>query len=215
MLRNAHSRPVATYCALALCGALAFSACASKYAQVPARLELRPYGRVALLVFSSEDESGGLGRLATQRFAEAVLRSQPGFELLELGAPDPALRDLAASGNATALARALGDHQDVPAVFVGHLKVSGIRGRGRIGPPGDLSLRASASAELTVRLLSSRTGGTLWRSSSAASGVVGRVAFAGRLPSVAVRDPDEAYAEVVSTLVMEASQDLRPTRVKQ
>jgi hypothetical protein len=78
-----------------------------------------------------------------------------------------------------------------------------------------LSLRASASAELTVRLLSSRTGGTLWRSSSAASGVVGRVAFAGRLPSVAVRDPDEAYAEVVSTLVMEASQDLRPTRVKQ
>jgi len=58
---------------------LALSACASKYAQVPARLDLQPYGRVALVTFVSDAEHGGLSALATQRFAESVLGSQTGF----------------------------------------------------------------------------------------------------------------------------------------
>ena len=58
-------------------------------------------------------------------------------------------------------------------------------------------------------------GGTLWRSSSSASGTVGRVALAGGLPSVAMRDSEEAYAEIVATLVNTVSSDLRPTWVKQ
>jgi hypothetical protein len=104
--------------ALALCGALALSACSSKYAMVPARMDLAPYGRVALVTFSAEQSNRAMSTLATQRFAEALLANQSGVELLEVPATDSSFK-----GNpdtdAAALALALGKERDVPAVFVG------------------------------------------------------------------------------------------------
>ena len=209
MLWIRSARPFGMRRALAVCGALALGGCASKYAQVPPRLDLQPYGRVALVAFSADQSGDELGTLATQRFAEALLASQSRVELLELadtGAARPA--------DPAALAQALGREKDVPAVFVGHLKVSGVRPKGRIGGIGTMNVRASVSAELTVRLLSTSTGATVWRSSASADGNVGRVSLSDR-PSIAMRDPNEAYDEVVDRLVSSVTRDLRPTWVKQ
>ncbi|HEV2085142.1 MAG TPA: hypothetical protein VGR09_08665 [Gemmatimonadales bacterium] len=200
--------------ALALCAALALSACASKYARVPARLDLAPYGRIAIVTFSADQANSGLSTMATQRFAEALLASQSGIELLELGAADSSLRRLAERGDGTALAQALGRDKDVPAVFMGQFTMSGVKPRARLDVSG-MKVKASVSAELTVRLLSTRTGGTVWRSSSVANGTVGRVAITDRLPSVAMRDKEEAYSELVSQLVADVTHDLRPTWIKQ
>jgi hypothetical protein len=199
---------------LAVCGTLTLSACASKYAQVPARLDLRPHGRVALVTFVSDEENRGMSALATQRFAERLLAGQPGVELLELGATDSVIKSLPPGTDPIVLAQAIGAARDIPAVFVGQLKVSGVKPRARLDVR-DVNVRATVSAELTVRLLSTRAGGTLWRSSSAASGTVGRVALAGGLPSVALRDTEEAYDEIVRSLVTDVTRDLRPTWVKQ
>jgi hypothetical protein len=215
MLWNQAVRPAPARALLALCGTLALSACAAHYAQVPARLDLEPYGRVAVVTFSTEQAHKDLSALATQRFAEALLSSQSGVELLELSSADTALQTLALAGDASALAQALGREKHVPAVFLGQLKVSGVKPRGLISAAGALNVKASVSAELTVRLLSTSTGGTVWRSSSVANGTVGRLAMAGQLPSVAVRDPNEAYGEVVGTLIRDVTRDLRPTWVKQ
>jgi hypothetical protein len=211
---NSANRPVRMQYALALCGSLALSACSSKYAMVPARLDLAPYGRIAIVAFSAEQANNSMSTLATQQFAEALLASQSGIELLELGAADSSLKALSANPDGAALAQALGKEKDVPAVFVGSLRVSGVKPRGHIGASG-VNVGASVSAELTVRLLSTRTGGTVWRSSAAANGTVGRVAISNRLPSIAVRDREEAYGEVVQQLVADVTRDLRPTWVKQ
>lgn len=200
---------------LAVCGTLALSACGAHYAQVPARLSLQPYGRVALVTFSTEQANHDLTALTTQRFAEALLASQSGFELLELSSTDSTLQKLVAGGDAAALAQAIGREKHVPAVFLGHVTASGVTPRGRLSATGGLSMKATVSAELTVRLVSTSTGGTLWRSSSAANGTVGRVGVSGALPSVAVRDPNEAYGEMVGELVRGVTRDLRPTWVKQ
>jgi hypothetical protein len=213
MSRNGANQPIRMQYALALCGALALSACSSKYAAVPARLDLAPYGRVALVTFSAEQPNKTMSSLATQRFAEALLASQSGVELLELPATDSSLKGLASDVDGAALARALGD-KDIPAVFVGYLKVSGVKPRGHLGLSG-MNVRAAVSAELTVRLLSTKTGGTVWRSSAAANGTVGTLAISDRLPSIAMRDKEEAYGEVVSQLVTDVTRDLRPTWVKQ
>jgi hypothetical protein len=211
-----HAVPLARAGAtLALCSTLALSACGAHYAQVPARLHLEPYGRVAIVTFSTEQANKDLSTLATQRFAEALLASQSRVELLELSSADTALQALAAAGDASALAQALGRDKHVPAVFLGQLKVSGLKPRGLISAAGGLNVRASVSAELTVRLVSTSTGGTVWRSSSVANGTVGRLAVAGQLPSVTVRDPNDAYGEVVRDLVWNVTRDFRPTRVKQ
>jgi hypothetical protein len=200
--------------ALAVCGTLVLSACASKYAQVPPRLDLRQHGQVALVTFTSSEEHRGMSELATRRFAEALLAGQPGVELLELTPSDSVLRSLPRGTDPIVLAQRLGEARGIPAVFVGELRVSGVRPRAHVAVD-DLRLRATVSAELGVRLLSTRAGGTLWRSSSTASGTVGRVALAGGLPSVAVRETEEAYGEIVATLVDNVSTDLRPTWVKQ
>jgi hypothetical protein len=199
---------------LAVCGTLALSACASKYAQIPARLDLRPHGQVALVTFWAPEEHRGMSELATRRFAEALLAGQPGVELLELPASDSVLRSFPRGTDPVVLAQALGEARGIPAVFVGELRVSGMKPRARVAV-GDLKLRATVSADLGVRLLSTRAGGTLWRSSSSASGTVGGVALAGGLPSVSLRDTEEAYDEIVGTLVERVTADLRPTWVKQ
>jgi hypothetical protein len=214
MFSNRPNRPLRTQYALALCGLAALSACSSKYAVVPARLDLAPYGRVAVVAFSAEQTNSGMSALATQRFAEALLRSQSGIELLELNSADSSLNGLSANGNGAALAQALGRDKDVPAVFVGHLKVSGVKPSGKLSLSG-MNVRAAVSAELTVTLLSTKTGGTVWRSSAAANGTVGRLGLSGALPSIAMRDKEEAYGEVVSQLVTDVTRDLRPTWVKQ
>jgi hypothetical protein len=214
MPRFGDSRPVPARWALAVCGTLALSACASKYAQVPPRLDLRQHGQVALVTFAAPEEHRGMSELATRRFAEALLAGQPGVELLELPASDSVLRSLPRGTDPVVLAQALGEARGIPAVFVGELRVSGVKPRARVGVD-DLKLRATVSAELGVRLLSTRAGGTLWRSSSSASGTVGGVALAGGLPSVSLRDTEEAYDEIVGALVERVTADLRPTWVKQ
>jgi hypothetical protein len=214
MLSGSVAKPVRMQYALALCGSLVLSACASKYSQVQPRLDLAPYGRVALVTFVSDQPNVGMSSLATQRFAEALLSSQSGVELLELGAADSSLRALPADADAPALAQALGKQKGVPAVFVGSLKVSNVKPKGHISTSG-FNVRAGVSAELTVRLLSTSTGGTVWRSSSVASGTVGRLDISDRLPSIALRDKEEAYGELVQQLIAEVTRDLRPTWVKQ
>ena len=214
MLRNSARQPVRMQYALALCGALALSACSSKYAAVPARLDLTPYGRIAIVSFSAEQPNRAMSSLATQRFAEVLLSTQTGVELLELQATDTSLKGLNPDDDAAAIARLLGKEREVPAVFVGALKVSGVKPRGHLGVSG-MNVRAAVSAELTVRLLSTKTGGTIWRSSSAANGTVGTLALTDRLPSIAMRDKEEAYGEVVGQLVTDVTRDLRPTWVKQ
>jgi hypothetical protein len=214
MLRIRANRPVRLQHALAVCGSLAIAACASKYSQVPARLDLAPFGRIALITFAADQPNSAMGSLATQRFAEALLANQSGVELLELNAGDSSLKKLGSSVDGVELAKALGKDRNVPAVFVGSLKISNVKPHGHIDASG-MNVRAGVSAELTVRLLSTSTGGTVWRSSSVASGTLGGVNISDRLPSIGVRDKDQAYGEMVSQLIAEVTRDLRPTWVKQ
>jgi hypothetical protein len=214
MLRIRANRPVRLQHALAVCGSLALAACASKYSQVPARLDLAPFGRIALVTFAADQPNSAMGSLATQRFAEALLANQTGVELLELSASASSLKKLGASVDGVELAKALGKDRNVPAVFVGSLKISNVKPRGHIDASG-MNVRAGVSAELTVRLLSTSTGGTVWRSSSVASGTLGGVNISDRLPSIGIRDKDEAYGQMVSQLIAEVTRDLRPTWVKQ
>jgi hypothetical protein len=200
--------------ALALCGALLLLGCSSKYSQLPARLDLAQYGRVALLAFSAEQPNDAMSALATQRFAEALLASQSGVELLEIGSADSVLKALPANADGATIAQALGKQKNVPAVFVGTLKLSKVKPKGHLDASG-VNVRAGVSAELTVRLISTSTGGTVWRSSSVADGTVGRLNISDRLPSIAVRDKEEAFGEVVHQLIVDVTRDLRPSWVKQ
>jgi len=179
-------------------------------------MDLTSYDRIALVTFTSDQGKASLGTLATQRFSEAVLDSQHGFELLELGPADSAVARLLAAGDAPEAARRLGQQKQVPAVFFGQLSVTDVKPDGTIGAGGSVNIGGTVSAELNVRLLSTATGGTLWRSSASESRKVGQVSTApGRLPSISATDPSAAYADMIEEMAVRVTRDFRPTWVKQ
>ncbi len=193
-------RPRNALALIAVCATLALSACAAHYVQVAPRMDLGPYGHVALVTFRGANADSGVAALATRRFAESVLSGQGGIEVLELDAADTTLKALADRG--------------VPAVFLGTLTLTDPHRSGHVSM-SSVSVRETVSAELSVKLVSTSTGGTMWRSSARTDGTLGRASLAGLRPSVSIRDKDEAYGEVVDRLVATVTQDLRPTWVKE
>src|SRR2546430_856974 len=76
-------------------------------------------------------------------------------------------------------------------------------------------LEATVKVELAVRLLSTRSGATLWRSSAWATERVGHVALVGGQLDFSAKDPKEAYGPLVNTLIRLVTQDMRSTWQRQ
>lgn len=182
--------------------ALSGLACASHSILVPPRLNLVPYGSVGLVTFTMENAKGTLNDLATKRFEEYVLAAQTGIEV----------REFAQADSAQALG---GGDRGVPVVFFGHLKVSNVKPSGGLIGLSLPHVEATVSADLSVELRSTRTGGVLWRSSATATEKVGQLAIVGGQPEFSARDPNDAYGNLVNRLVYAVTYDVRSTWVRQ
>src|SRR5260370_18658674 len=180
--------PAASYCGpmittrsatliLALCAA----GCAGNRVLVPPRLDLKPYGKLGLVTFTVENAKGSLHQFATERFEEEVLAAQPGIESLELRQLDSTLD--------AARAQQLGKQRGVAAVFAGHLKVTNPQASGGIAGLLTPHLEATIRVDLSVRLLSTQSGGTGWRSRAGATQKRGPASPGERAPASPGRDP--------------------------
>lgn len=207
-------KPRHTAAALIGCVALTLS-CGAHRVLVPPRLDLVPYGSVGLVEFTMEQAKGSLNELATRRFSEEILAAQRGVEVQELGDADALLRRTGQASLGPDAARALGGEQGVPAVFFGHLRISNVKPEGGLIGLTMPHIEATVSAELSVELLSTRTGGTLWRASAARSEKVGGLAIIGGEPHFSAKDPNDAYGRLVDRLVAAVTRDLRATWEKQ
>jgi len=187
--------------------------CGGKTHQVldPARFDLRPYGTVALVTFTIENAKGSLHTLATERFSEAVLAAQPGVEVLEIGTADSVMARVGEREFGAATAQAIGTGRRAPVVFVGHLKVSNVKPTASMAGLSVPRLEAKVTVELSVRLVSTTSGGTLWRASSIITESIGHVGMSGGLPTFSASDPNEAYGNLVGYLVRQVTWDFRPT----
>ena len=184
-------------CALVI---LAGTACASHRVLMPPRMDLHPYPRLGLVTFTVENAKGNLHEFATERFSEDVLAAQPGIEVLELGAQDTLMQRLGERELGIATAQELGRQRGVGAVFAGLVTPH---------------LEATVRVDLTVRLLSAQSGGTVWRSSAWATQKVGGVSVVGGQLNFSARDPKTAYGPLVNRLIELVTEDFRSTWVRQ
>jgi hypothetical protein len=178
---------------------------------VPPRLDLKQYGRVGLVLFTIEKAKGELDQVATRRFSEDLLAAQPGVEVLELGPADSVRRRLGEKDMGAMTAQAVGAARGAPVVFIGHLKMSNVTPSGGLRSLSLPHLEATVSAELSVALYATESGGTLWRSSGVASRKIGGLAIVGGEPYFSAKDPNKAYLGLVNDLVDYVTRDLRAT----
>jgi hypothetical protein len=175
---------------------------------VPPRVDLAPYERVGLVMFTVENARGSIEEFATQRFAEHLLAAQWGYELFELAAPSED------EGGATRVdaesARQLAAEHGLPVVFVGHLVVSDVRPRATLA--GGARIAADVNLHLTVRMLSGESGGTLWTQSARVRDTLAEVSLIGGVPEFGAQDPEEVYGALVNRLVFALTRDFRSTR---
>jgi hypothetical protein len=190
-------------------------ACAAKRVLVPARMDLHPYGKLGLVTFSVENAKGNLHQFATERFAENVLAAQPGIEILELGNIDTLMQRVGEREVGILTAQEIGRRHGVAAVFAGHLKITNPTASGGIAGILTPRLEATIRTDLTVRLLSAQSGGTVWRSSAWATEKVGGISIVGGDVVFGAKDPKTAYGPMVNTIVNIVTRDLWSTWQKQ
>ena len=189
---------------------VAAGACSSRTrVYVPPRFDLGNFYRIGLVNFTMEDARGELNELATEYFSREIFASYSGIELLELGDMENVLAETGRERFDPRAAQALGREYEIPAVFVGQIKASPVRPRASISM--NPSVEAVISVELTVRMLSTESGATLWSNTAQASETVGGLGLSGGDITFSAEDPDEAYGDLVEYLINELTADFRPS----
>jgi hypothetical protein len=183
--------------------------CARTRVFIPPRFDLANFYRVGLVNFTMEEARGELDELATDYFSREIFASQSGLELLELGDMADVLAETGRERFDPRAAQALGREYEIPAVFVGQIKASPVRPRASISRFP--SVEAVINVELTVRLLSTESGATLWSNSAQATETVGGLGLAGGDIVFSAEDPEEAYGDLVALLISELTADFRPS----
>ncbi len=184
--------------------------CAARYrtVMVPPRIDLTEHEIIAVVQFDSSNE-GELGPMVTRRFADLARRDQGLVRMKNVVLESP-------GREGTAL-KELAQRHGARTVLVGSLDVSDIRPNLSISKTlRSGTLTANVNAILTVDLIESATGASIWSTSARATRTVGHVSvFNGKEFTFDAADPEQAYGELIDALVTMATSDFRATWVRE
>jgi len=170
---------------------------------------LEPYQAIGVVEFKSSAE-GDIAKFTTQKFIEAITEDQKGVEIIDLGNEADILSEVDRKRLDPDALMEIGQKYNVRSVITGDLQISDIK------PHINIELiieSASASADveatLTSKMLSTGNGAIIWTSSSKEKERVGHVSiFSGHF-SFDAKDPQDAYGELVESLVHDVTRDFR------
>ncbi len=190
--------------------------CGGKKVMVPPRIDLQRHEVLAIIEFSSSSE-GKLGELATRRFIEEARLDQGLVRIVELGPEEEVLRQVDSERLDRAAYMALGERHNVATIFTGALEVSDIRPAVSIsGDLRNLGAAADVDATLTVQMVETASGASLWSRSASVTKRVGQVSLLGGRDVVFdAEDPEQAYGELVYALVDLVTADFKVSWVRQ
>jgi len=175
---------------------------------VPPEIVLNEYGNVGLIDFSSEAK-GNLGEFVTQKFLEEISSSQKDARIMELGSLDEVLEAVQRDRMDPEAIQAIGEKYNVNAIITGDLKVSDIKPKVKLSSIiQSMSVKAEVAASLTVRLLETEQGATVWTNSAQDTETVAQVSiFSGGGAFFDADDPEEAYGDLARSLVRQITSD--------
>ena len=183
---------------------------------VPPRVDLKSYGTLGVVEF---DSNGGpaIDARATRELLARIHAAQPGTRLVELGARDALLAAVGGRQFDADTLRKIGAKHGVDAVFLGEIAYSEPRTNVRIDDIRKLEggVRTEVRGDAASRLVETRTGASVWSSTSWATRQVGRLevsAEQGVSGKIESADPREL---MVPALMYHLTHDFRPGTVRQ
>jgi hypothetical protein len=197
-------------CALAVFFIAALGCAAKQTFLIPPKVDLNAYQTIGVIEFSS-NARGNLQQFASQQFLHTIQSSQPGIRILELGHKEQVLRSVQHAELDLEAIKSLGEKYHVDALFTGHVDVSDVKPNIQLTSLlTSLHVQADVKASLTAKLYETRLGATLWTDSARTSQTVGHVGiYPDRPVEFGARNPEDAYGQLVDTLVYRIARDFR------
>jgi hypothetical protein len=178
---------------------------------IPPRVNLALYDTVGIIELSS-NAKGSLGQFATQTLMEEIQSAQPGVLILELGVEDQVLGSVGHDRLNWEAIKALGQTFEIGAILVGRLQVTDVKPNVRVSTSlTSLSAQADVEARLSLRLLETGTGATVWTGTARRKERVAHLDVISRGPAdFGASDVDSAYARLAESLAREVASDFQP-----
>ena len=177
---------------------------------IPPRMDLRPYGTVGIIEFTTNSE-GELAQNVTQRYIQTLQSAQPGVRVLELGGQEQVLEIVRKNRLDPEAIRAIGDAYHVDVLTFGQLTVSEPKPNVRLSSTWE-SMRAGADIEasLITKLWETDSGATLWTKTSSRTATVAslRADTSGNI-GFGASDPKDTHGKLVPDLVWDNTHDFR------
>ena len=184
---------------------------------VPPRMELRSYGTLGVVQFSSNSD-GAIDVLATRQFQEQVQAAQPGTRLIELGSRQALLGAVGAAQLDADAARKIGAKFGVAAIFLGEIVYAEPTADVKVTDLARLdgAVRAEIRGDISARLIEAASGASVWSSSAWARRQIGGVRVsAAQGISGSVSTKADPRRDMVPALVYQLTHDFRPSSVRQ
>ncbi len=177
---------------------------------IPPRMDLRPYGIVGIIEFSTNAEND-LKQYATQEYIHNIQSAQPGVKILELGGKEQVLKKVGRVALDPEAVRAIGAANHVDVLVFGQLDVSDPKPNVRLSSTWEsLKIGADIEASLMTKLWETDSGVTLWTNSSIRRKSVARLkADTGGNVRFGASDPKDSYGRLVPELVYANTTDFR------
>ena len=202
--------------ALLLAAAMSWGCSRTVLVPVPPRMDLGGFGTLGVVEFAS-NAGAAVDAQATREFQARIHAAQPGTRLLELGSREALLKEVGSRQLDADALKKIGAKRGVDAIFLGEIAYSEPKTSVTVTDMSRLegSARTTVRGDMSARLVETRTGASVWSSSSWATRQVGGVSVsAERGVSGGVRSSNPRE-EMVPTLVFHLTQDFRPGTVRQ
>lgn len=194
--------------------ALAAVAGCAKYTIAPPAINLMDYADLGMVAFRAEGVQGDLGAAAAQFFLEEITRAQR-VPVVELGEPGDVLAKIDRRAFDRETAKAVGAEYGVRSYFLGDVTISKVKPQVDLAAPlaKTLFVRTTFDIAMTVRLVSTESGATIWTESLRREGTVGALGMGPNgTPTFSLRDKSEAMSNLLREMAYQLTWDFRPTR---
>jgi hypothetical protein len=182
---------------------------------VPPRVDLKPYGTVGIIDFSSNRERATAVQ-AMRQFQEQVQEAQPGTRFLELGNRDTVLAGVGAREFDPDALRSIGEKYRVKALVLGEIVYAEPRTDIKVADIKKLEagMHSELRADISGRMLETASGASIWTRSAWTKRQIGALSVSAER-GIAGSMKSNPREEMVPSLVYQLTHDFRPSTVRQ